>query len=89
MPSIEENAKGDAYLQGGFDLGEGKYHVDWLMRDRTERVCSAFGTSDADIARPRTRTWRSEMAPGVVQGQRQRAVQAGAARWSAPSATAR
>jgi hypothetical protein len=34
VPSIEESAKGDAYLQGGFDLGEGKYHVDWLMRAR-------------------------------------------------------
>ncbi|HUS08230.1 MAG TPA: hypothetical protein VMZ52_18140, partial [Bryobacteraceae bacterium] len=30
VPSIEENAGGDAYLQGTFDLGEGKYHVDWL-----------------------------------------------------------
>lgn len=40
VPSIEEEAKGDAYLQGSFDLGEGKYKVDWLMRDRTERVCA-------------------------------------------------
>ena len=24
-------------LQGTFDVGEGKYHVDWLMRDRLER----------------------------------------------------
>lgn len=40
VPTIEEGAKGDAYLQGGFDTGEGKYKVEWLMRDRTERVCS-------------------------------------------------
>jgi len=40
VPAIEEDAKGDAYLQGAFDVGEGKYHVDWLMRDRSERVCS-------------------------------------------------
>lgn len=40
VPLIEEDAKGDAYLQGGFDVGEGKYHVDWLMRDRSERVCA-------------------------------------------------
>src|SRR5437660_3785094 len=32
VPSIDEDAKGDAYLQGTFDVGEGKYHVDWLMR---------------------------------------------------------
>jgi hypothetical protein len=31
VPDIEENAHGDAYLQGTFDVGEGKYHVDWLM----------------------------------------------------------
>ena len=32
---------GDAYLGGGFDIGEGDYHVDWMMRDRIERVCSS------------------------------------------------
>jgi hypothetical protein len=42
VPPIEEEAKGDAYFQGGFDLGEGKYKIEWLMRDRTERVCSSF-----------------------------------------------
>jgi hypothetical protein len=41
VPSIEEDAKGDAYLEGGFDLGEGGYHVVWMMRDRMERVCSS------------------------------------------------
>jgi hypothetical protein len=41
VPLIEEDSKGDAYLQGGFDLGEGKYKVDWLMRDRSERVCAS------------------------------------------------
>jgi hypothetical protein len=40
VPSIAEDAGGPAYLQGGFDVGEGKYHVDWLMRDRAERICS-------------------------------------------------
>src|SRR6478736_6549316 len=30
VPSIDEDAKGDAFLQGTFDVGEGKYHVDWL-----------------------------------------------------------
>lgn len=40
VPQLEEDAKGDAFLQGGFDIGEGKYLVEWLMRDRAERVCS-------------------------------------------------
>src|SRR5690349_8810107 len=26
VPPIEENAKGNAYLQGAFDVGEGSYH---------------------------------------------------------------
>jgi hypothetical protein len=49
VPEIQEDAHGDAYLQGSFDVGEGKYHVDWLMRDRTERVCSAFWDIDASV----------------------------------------
>jgi hypothetical protein len=49
VPSIEEDAKGDAYLQGTFDVGEGKYHVDWLMRDRAERVCSSYWDLEATL----------------------------------------
>ncbi len=49
VPHIEENAKGDAYLQGAFDLGAGKYHIDWLIRDRSERVCSSYWDSEADL----------------------------------------
>lgn len=49
VPAIEENARGDAYLQGAFDLGEGKYHVDWLMRDRSERVCSNNWDMEASL----------------------------------------
>lgn len=41
VPSIDDDSKGDAYLRGAFDVGEGKYHVDWLMRDRSERFCSS------------------------------------------------
>lgn len=49
VPKIEEEAKGDAYLSGNFDIGEGKYHVDWLMRDRAERVCSSSWEIDAEL----------------------------------------
>jgi hypothetical protein len=41
VPEIDEDARGDAYLGGGFDVGEGDYHIDWMMRDRIERVCSS------------------------------------------------
>ena len=49
VPTIDEEAKGDAFLQGGIDLGEGDYHVDWLMRDRAERICSASWDISAEL----------------------------------------
>lgn len=49
VPPIEEDARGDAVLQGMFDVGEGSYHVDWLMRDRAERVCSSYWDSQAEL----------------------------------------
>jgi len=50
VPPIDADASGDAFLEGAFDLGEGKYHVDWLMRDRSERVCSSYWDTDAELA---------------------------------------
>src|SRR5256885_13095281 len=44
-----EDSKGDAYLRGNFDLGEGKYHVDWLMRDRNEHFCSSSWDVEAAL----------------------------------------
>lgn len=41
VPQIDEDAKGDAFLGGGFDVGEGDYHIAWMMRDKLERVCSS------------------------------------------------
>ncbi len=49
VPAIEDDAKGDAYFQGSFDIGEGKYKVEWLMRDRTERVCSSFWEVESSL----------------------------------------
>lgn len=49
VPEIEEDAKGDADLQGAFSIGEGKYHVSWLMRDRSERICSSSWDIEASL----------------------------------------
>jgi hypothetical protein len=49
VPALEEDAQGRAELDGGFDLGEGSYHVDWLMRDRAERVCSSSWDVEASL----------------------------------------
>jgi hypothetical protein len=49
VPPIDDEAKGDAFLQGIVDVGEGKYHVDWLMRDRAERICSSSWDVEAAL----------------------------------------
>ncbi len=49
VPSIEDDAKGDANLHGSVDVGEGSYHIDWLMRDRAERVCAFNWDSEASL----------------------------------------
>src|SRR5215471_20550344 len=66
VPAVEEDAKGDAYLQGAFDVGEGEYHVDWLMRDRAERVCSSYWDAEAAVP-PKDRPMSLAIAPTAIQ----------------------
>lgn len=66
VPAIEEDAKNDAYLQGAFTVGEGKYHVDWMMRDRTERVCSTNWDVDASLP-PKDKQMQLEIPAETVQ----------------------
>jgi hypothetical protein len=40
VPAVEAHSGGVGKFYGLFMLGEGKYHVDWLMRDKRERTCS-------------------------------------------------
>ena len=49
VPSIDRDEGGPAYLDGAFNVGEGKYHVDWLMRDRAERMCSFHWDAEASL----------------------------------------
>jgi len=66
VPAIEENAKGDAYLQGNYDLGEGKYHVDWMMRDRAERVCSNYWDVEVSLP-PKDKQVALDIQPNAIQ----------------------
>jgi hypothetical protein len=50
MPLIADDARGEVGMEGSFDLGEGAYHVDWLMRDPAERVCSSYWDVEAALA---------------------------------------
>lgn len=49
VPSGGESPGGYAYLHGVFDLGQGSYQVDWLMRDRAGRVCASFWQVEASL----------------------------------------
>jgi hypothetical protein len=66
VPHISEDATGDAYLEGYFDVGEGKYHVDWLMRDRTDRLCSSYWDTEARLS-DRDKTLPLRIAAGAIQ----------------------
>ena len=66
VPLLEEDIKGDAFLQGVFDLGEGNYHIDWLMRDRADRVCADSWDIEAAIA-PKDKGIALVVVPGTVQ----------------------
>jgi hypothetical protein len=66
VPPLDEDAKGDAYLQGAFDIGEGGYHVDWLMRDQAERVCSSNWDIEAALS-AKDRPMSLAITPGAIQ----------------------
>ncbi|MEQ1945693.1 MAG: acetyltransferase [Bryobacteraceae bacterium] len=66
VPKIEEDAKGDAVLDGIIDLGEGEYHVDWMMRDRTESVCSFYWDAKAELPN-KDKDMHLEIASGVIE----------------------
>ncbi len=66
VPPIEEGARGDTYLDGGFDLGEGKYRVDWLMRDMADRVCTHHWSIEAALP-SRDRDVTLSLAPGRLE----------------------
>jgi hypothetical protein len=66
VPDIADSTKGDAVLSGMFDLGEGNYHVDWLMRDRAERVCSFYWDSEAFLPE-RDKQIELAITPGAVE----------------------
>jgi hypothetical protein len=63
VPPIEDDAKGEVSLEGSYDLGVGKYQVDWLMKDRGERVCASFWDSEAELS-ARERGIEMTLEPG-------------------------
>jgi hypothetical protein len=66
VPPLGEDVRGEAYLNGEFDIGEGKYHVDWLMRDGAERVCSSYWDIESELSE-RDREVPLVLPPGRVE----------------------
>jgi hypothetical protein len=66
VPSIDRDEGGPAYLNGAFTVGEGKYHVDWLMRDRAERMCSFHWDSEASLP-AKDKQMMLDITAGAVQ----------------------
>jgi len=66
VPPIDDDVGGQAQLAGTFDVGEGKYHVDWLMRDRSERVCSQSWDTEANLP-PKDKQMSLDIPPRTVQ----------------------
>jgi len=66
VPAIDADAGGSTLLSGMFDLGEGKYHVDWLMRDRAERICSSNWDLDATLS-PKDKQIALDIAADAIQ----------------------
>lgn len=66
VPNIADDAKGEAALEGAFDVGLGKYHVDWLMRDRSEHVCSSNWDIEAGLP-AKDKEMSLDIGPSVVE----------------------
>jgi hypothetical protein len=66
VPAIAGQTEGDAQLGGSFDVGLGRYRVDWLLRDSRGRVCSSHWILNARLS-GKDREVTPAIGPGVVE----------------------
>jgi hypothetical protein len=66
VPPLDEEADGAVDLEGAFDLGPGRYRVDWLLRDLRGRYCTAHWKISAE-PRGKERDAVLRIGPGVVR----------------------
>jgi hypothetical protein len=76
VPDQSAEAKGVRMFAGGFDLGHGRYEVDWTMHDRAGRACSFRCELEAKLGfRERTITLSDNaIAEGVASPFRREAL---------------
>lgn len=61
----DDPPKGSVWLQGTLLAGAGKYKVEWLMRDRRERVCADSWTFE--VTAPADAVLPVTLVPGMVR----------------------
>ena len=66
VPPIHGQMDGEVQLGGAFVVGQGRYSVDWLLRDARQRVCSLHWDLNAKLS-GRDREVPLAVGPGVVQ----------------------
>jgi len=66
VPELPEDAGGKTLLEGGFDVGEGNYHIRWLMRDHLERICSSTWDINATL-NGRDQEMKMTITPNAVE----------------------
>ena len=49
VPALKERSRREITFYDNFVLGEGKFHIDWLMHDQRERVCSMSWDLEAKL----------------------------------------
>ncbi len=63
---IPQEAKGEGGFSGSFNLGEGSYRVDWLLRDQAGRMCSQFWQVKAELP-VKNREVAAALPPGAIE----------------------
>jgi hypothetical protein len=67
-PDVPPATRGDAQLVDAVELGAGRFHVDWTMRDSGGRVCSARWEWEAKLGR-KQRDFPLTLEPDTVAEQ--------------------
>jgi hypothetical protein len=61
-----EPGKSVVEMEGSFVVGEGKYHVDWLLRDKTDHICFSSWDMEAKLG-SKEASIKPRIAPGSIQ----------------------
>src|SRR5262249_48386514 len=66
VPQQPDDRRGAIEFDGFFSLGQGKYHVDWMMRENGGRVCASSWDIEARFG-PKELAMKAWTGTGLVQ----------------------